>query len=69
MSRNFSTLFRQQSTKQIYNVKKVEGKRKNNVMFAQVGVTFHFHITSQTRGVVLGIGGGVKVLEAQCYRQ
>ena len=61
MSRNFSTLFRQQSTKQIYNVKKKVGrKKKNNVMFAQVGVTFHFHITSQTRGVVLGIGGGLK---------
>ena len=22
----------------------------SNVVFAQVGVTFHFHITSQTRG-------------------
>ena len=65
MSRNFSTLFRQQSTKQIYNVKKKWKEKKNNVMFAQVGVTFHFHITSQTRGVVLGILGGVKVLEGK----
>ena len=23
----------------------------SNVVFAQVGVTFHFHITSKTRGV------------------
>ena len=35
---------------------KVQGEnRKNevdsNVVFAQVGVTFHFHITSKTRGV------------------
>ena len=65
MSRNFSTLFRQQSTKQIYNVKKVEGRKKNNVMFAQVGVTFHFHITSQTRGGGAWNIRGVKVLEGK----